>query len=128
MANVKINVQEPAIQPADEPVEERRKSLLELTRRVMLASIGAVALAQEELEAFIERLVERGEIAEQDGKRLLRDMVERRRDQTVRAEEELEHKLETILARMMVPTKSDIEVLSAKITELSRKVDELKGV
>ena len=36
--------------------------------------------------------------------------------------------LETILGRMNVPTKSDIETLSAKISELSRKVDELKGL
>jgi poly(hydroxyalkanoate) granule-associated protein len=123
VTKVKVNVQEPAI----ESVEERRGSLLEATRRMMLASMGAVAMAQDEMEAFVDRLVERGQIAEQDGKRLVRDMMERRRDQTVRAEEELERRLETILGRMNVPTKSDIEVLSAKISELSRKVDELKG-
>jgi poly(hydroxyalkanoate) granule-associated protein len=123
VTKVKVNVQEPAI----ESVEERRGSLLEATRRMMLASMGAVAMAQDEMEAFVDRLVERGQIAEQDGKRLVRDMMERRRDQTVRAEEELERRLETILGRMNVPTKSDIEVLSAKISELSRKVDALKG-
>jgi poly(hydroxyalkanoate) granule-associated protein len=128
MTKVKVNVQDPAIEPAVEPAEERRGSLLEATRRMMLASIGAVAMAQEEMEAFVDRLVERGQIAEQDGKRLVRDMMERRRDQTARAEEELERRMETMLARMNVPTKSDIEILSAKITELSRKVDELKGV
>jgi poly(hydroxyalkanoate) granule-associated protein len=124
VAKVKVNVQEPAAEPAD----EHRSSLLEATRRMMLASIGAVAMAQDEMEAFVDRLVERGQIAEQDGKRLVRDMMERRRDQTVRAEEELEHRVETLLGRMNVPSKSDIDVLSAKITELSRKVDELKGI
>lgn len=122
MAKVKVNVQEAA-----EPADEQRSSLLEATRRIMLASIGAVAMAQDEMEAFVDRLVERGQIAEQDGKRLVRDMMERRRDQTQRAEEELERRVETMLARMNVPTKSDIESLSAKITELGRKVDELKG-
>jgi len=115
-------VQDPAIEPAD----ERRGSLLDATRRMMLASIGAVAMAQDEMEAFVDRLVERGQIAEQDGKRLVRDMMERRRDQTQRAEEELERRMESMLARMNVPSKTDIDSLSAKITELGRKVDELK--
>jgi len=38
MAKVKVSVQDPAVEPAD----ERRSSLLEATRRMMLASIGAV--------------------------------------------------------------------------------------
>jgi len=122
MAKVKVSVQDPAVEPAD----ERRSSLLEATRRMMLASIGAVALAQEEMETFVDRLVERGQIAEQDGKRLVRDMMERRRDQTQRAEEELERRMESMLSHMNVPTKSAIDSLSAKISELSRKVDELK--
>lgn len=123
MAKVKVNVQDPAIEPAD----ERRSSLLEATRRMMLASIGAVALAQDEMQSFVDRLVERGQIAEEDGKRLVRDMMERRRDQTQRAEAELERRLQTMLTGMNVPTRADIEILSAKISELSRKVDELKG-
>jgi len=127
VAKVKVTVEEPAVEPVVEAADDVRGSLIEATRRVMLASIGAVALAQDELEAFIDRLVERGQIAEQDGKHLVRDVMERRRSQTVRAEAELEHRVEGMLAHMMVPTKSDIEALNVKITELSRKIDELKG-
>ncbi len=124
MAKIEVNVEEPAVVPAD----EKRGSLVDATRRLMLASIGAVAMAQDEMQAFVDRLVERGQIAEEDGKRLLGDVMERRRDQGRRAEEELERRLQTVLATMNVPTRADIEILSAKITELSRKVDELKGV
>ena len=124
MAEVKINVQEPSAEPLTEPAE--RGSLLEMTRRMMLASIGAVALAQDEMESFVNRLVERGQIAEQDGKRLIRDMVDRRRRETHRAEDEIERRFEGMMMRMNVPTRTDIETLSAKLTELSKKVDELK--
>ena len=47
------------------PAEEG-KNLTEMARKVMLATIGAVALAQEEAEAFIKKLIERGEIVPQD--------------------------------------------------------------
>jgi poly(hydroxyalkanoate) granule-associated protein len=105
---------------------EERNPFVEATRKVLLASIGAVAIAQEELEAFVNKLVERGEIAEQDGKKLVRDVMERRKKEAKKAEDELEKRMEDILDRMNVPTKSDIEALSAKITALTKKVDELK--
>jgi poly(hydroxyalkanoate) granule-associated protein len=106
--------------------EMERNPLLEATRKVLLASIGAVALAQEEIEAFVNKLVERGEIAEKDGKKLVRDVMEKRKKEAKKAEDELDKRMEDLLDRMNVPTKSDIEALSAKITALSKKVDALK--
>jgi polyhydroxyalkanoate synthesis regulator phasin len=35
-------------------------------------------------------------------------------------------RMEDLLGRMNVPTKNDIDALSAKITALTKKVDELK--
>ncbi len=106
--------------------EGERSPLYEATRRVMLASIGAVALAQEELEQFVSKLVERGELAEKDGKKLVREVMDKRKKDAQKAESELEKRMEEILARMNVPSKSDIDALSAKITALTKKVDELK--
>ncbi len=110
---------------APEAVGEERKPLVDTVRKVLLASVGAVALAQDEVEDFVDKLVERGEIAEKDGKSLVRDMMEKRKKQTAKAEQELDERIEELLHRMNVPTKSDIEALSAKISELTTKVDEL---
>jgi len=119
-------VAEEAIKEPQEAVEAERRPMVETLRKIMLASIGAVALAQEELEDFVNRLVERGEIAEKDARKLIRDMRERRKKEAVKAEEVLEKQVEQILSRMNIPTKSDVEALSAKISALADKVDELK--
>ena len=103
-----------------------RPPLFDAARKVLLASIGAVALAQDEVEDFVNRLVEGGEIAEQDGKKLVREVMDRRKKQTQKAEEELSRRVEDALDRMNVPTKADIEALSEKISLLTRKVEELK--
>ena len=108
-----------------EPIEEG-KSLTEMARRVMLATVGAVALAQEEAEAFIKKLIERGEIAEKDGRKMMEDLKDKRQKKTKSAEDELESRVSQILERTGVPTKSDIESLSDKITALTEKIDELK--
>ncbi len=107
-------------EPAD------RISLYEAARKVLLAGIGAVALAQDEIEDFIDKLVERGEIAEQDGKRLFSEIMDKRKKSTEKAEDEFTKRVEEILDRMNVPTKDDINKLGQKITNLTKKVDELK--
>jgi poly(hydroxyalkanoate) granule-associated protein len=55
--------------------EMEGKPFFAMARKVLLAGMGALALTQEEAEKFVGKLVERGEIAEQDGKKLVRDMM-----------------------------------------------------
>lgn len=123
----------------EEEVEERDPNpLLQIAHRVLLAGIGAVALAQEEIEEFVERLVERGEIAEKDGRRILNDVLSRRRRQSVdesqngspevvaEAGSEMDKRVEGLLHRMNIPTKTDIDALGLKISALTEKVEQLK--
>ncbi|MBI3943843.1 MAG: phasin family protein [Chloroflexi bacterium] len=102
------------------------KSLLTSARRVLLASIGVVALAQEEIEDFVNKLIEKGEIAEKDGQKLVKDILERRTQRAERAEEKLEDRVSSMLNRMNIPTKSDIEALSSRIADLNKKIDDLQ--
>ncbi len=106
--------------------KDERSPLLETARKVLLAGIGAVALAQEEIEDFVNKLVERGEIAEKDGRKLVREVMDKRKKDAEKAEDELGKRVEEILDRMNVPTKGDIEVLGNKIAALTKKVEELK--
>lgn len=106
--------------------KEEHSPLFEAARKVLMAGIGAVALAQDEIEDFVQKLVERGEIAEKDGRKLVREVMERRKKEAEKAEDEVSKRVEEILDRMSVPSKADIEALSEKITVLSKKVDELK--
>lgn len=124
MSEVEVNV-------VEEEVEEREPNpFVDSTRKVLLAGVGAVALAQDEAEAFVNRLVERGEIAEKEGRQLIKDMMEKRKkkaeDTVEKTESELDDRVERILQRMNIPTRKDINALSRQITTLSKKVDELK--
>jgi poly(hydroxyalkanoate) granule-associated protein len=109
----------------EEPVDEGNP-VVALARKVLLAGVGAVVLTQEEVEKVVARLVERGEIAEKEGKKLVGEVMDKRKKETRKAEDELEKRVEDLLNRMNVPTKSDIQSLSAKIEALTKKVEELK--
>ena len=115
-----------------EETAEASNALLSGLRRVLMAGVGAVALTQEQIEDFVGKLVERGEIADGDARKLVSDVIDRRKktlqDSSKRAEESVDRRIEGLLARMNIPSKSEIEILSEKISVLSRKVDELKGI
>ncbi len=111
------------LEEVEQAEEEARNRFFQVARKVVLAGFGAVGLAQDELEEFVNRLVERGEIAEKDARKLLREVTDRRRKGV---EKEMDKRLDDVLERMNVPSKADIEALSHKITALTRKVEELK--
>lgn len=111
-------------QVEETPLEEPTP-FFNAARRVLLASIGAIALAQDEIEEFVDKLIERGEIAEKEGKSLVREVMERRKKDAEKAEDEFNKRMEEVLEKMKVPTKSDIDALGEKINDLSKKVDGL---
>jgi poly(hydroxyalkanoate) granule-associated protein len=110
----------------EEEVVIEEPSILESLRRVLLASVGAVALTIEEIGDLVDKLVERGEIAEQEGKKLINEIKQKRMKKADEAEDMASTRMREMMDKMDIPTKSDIDDLSAKIATLSKKVDELK--
>ncbi len=102
--------------------EEKASPLLASLRKVVLASIGAVAIAQDEAEDLVNKLVERGEIAREEGRKLMQDMVAKRRE---KVQATFDVRVEGALGRMNVPTKDDLRVVEKKLDELNKKLDKL---
>lgn len=107
-----------------------------MARKALMASLGAVAMTLDEANEFVDKLVERGELAEADTQRLLNELRTRSTtsEQTVgeasknivnKAGMALEESVEVILNRLNVPSKSEIEELSKKIGALNQKVSAL---
>ena len=101
--------------------EEMRKNMYEMSRKLLLASIGAAVVAEEEISVFIKRLIERGELAEKDARRLMKEVMDRREKIYRERAAETEHNQASAAA-----TRSDINALNARIAELTRQIEELK--
>lgn len=122
---IEVNVRQ-----IDDTKSSASMPLNEMLRRLMLAAIGAIALSRDELEGFINRLVERGELAQKDGEKIMHEVMERFRQrpqtQAVNIGEQIENGFEQFLNRLNVPSKRDIDELSAKIAQLTARVEELR--
>ncbi len=120
------------VEVTEETVGEERKrerAVVDTVRSVLLAGIGALALTKDELEAIVNRLVERGELAEKDARSLLQDLIERRKKESEEWEDRitraLEPRLQRIIDRLNIPTRQDVEALSKRLSALERKIDRL---
>ncbi len=100
-------------------------SFYDMVRRMMLAGIGAIALKHDEIEEFVDKLVERGEIAKKDGEELMQEMRERHKKYHNGEESHAHKRVTEIMERFSVPTKNDFEELNKKLSDLEKKIDNL---
>ena len=116
---------------------KKQASFADLVRKVALASVGAVVLAQEEIEDFVGKLVQKGELAEKDGKTLVKDLLEKRNKQAAEPQTRetgnaaqavtsaIDNTVDKVLHKINVPTKGDVEELAKKIEEIDKKIEAL---
>ena len=129
-------VEEVEVQVRDlnEEGKDAGHSFIELVRKMLLAGVGAVAMSRDESEQFVAKLVERGELAQKDAEQLRRDMQRRLRgsaagdvkEQPEQVGSRIEHSLEEFLHYLNIPSKRDIDGLSAKIAQLAARIEELR--
>jgi poly(hydroxyalkanoate) granule-associated protein len=113
------------------------RDLKETANKVWLAGLGALATAGEEGGKLFDKLAARGEDFEADSKEQverLKDQVEKAADRAKskasgawsRFESLLDDKVTAALHRVGVPTRDEIKHLSARVADLSRKIEQVK--
>ncbi len=119
------------------------ESVMELTRLIWLAGLGAFAKIEEEGGKLFEGLVKEGERFQEHTKKMADDTVEEVKDKVEgvkdkvegvkekaidtldRLEEMLEDQVARILNRLGVPTSKDIEDLTKRVEALNESVKKL---
>ena len=102
--------------------KETSKTVGGLFRRVFLAAIGAAVVAEEEVVGLINRLVERGEIAENEARELIKEIVDKRETEAKETISKI-RRSNTI----KVATKADVDALQGKLDSLSEKLDQVQS-
>ncbi len=96
-----------------------------LARRVLLAGVGAAALAYDEAKAFVDRLVERGELAHDQARDLLKEVEERRGSRLHEMGGRVRERLGRALETLDVPRRADLEALQQRLDRLTERVETL---
>ncbi len=129
MENVVEQVK-PQVEEVKEAAVEEQTKVQEALHRVMLAALGTVGLVQDEVEHFINKAVERGQIAEKEARKTVQEVSDKRKGVEKEADKrikEVDKRVEDMLNRLNIPTKNDLTALNEKIADLSQKVESLKN-
>lgn len=114
-------------------VEESRltHAVLDSTRSIWLAGLGAFAKAQQEGGKVFESLVKSGEEVEARTRKATDEafvgLKGRARGTWDRLEQAFEDRVSQSLERLGVPSKKEIDALSKRVSELSSAVNKLAG-
>jgi polyhydroxyalkanoate synthesis regulator phasin len=90
-----------------------------LIRQLLLAYVGAAPLTRDEIEAFVNKLVARGALAQKDAEKLLREVWDQPGAKNVGEQ------MEQVLNRLDIPSRRDIEELNQRIRQLATRVEGL---
>lgn len=96
------------------------ENVYEISRKVLLAAVGAAAIAQEEISNFVDHLAEHGEFAENEARSLVKEVMEHREKVIRQRREEIQKRSRNNA------TKADVEDLKTRINELNKQLEELK--
>jgi polyhydroxyalkanoate synthesis regulator phasin len=104
-----------------------RRSILKAVRRLMQFSVGSALILQEKAEEFVSQAIERGQEAQDEGKKLVQEMRAERKSKKPKRNNALDVRIDKALTRLNVPSQKDINGLNKNIAELAERIDELNS-
>jgi len=95
-------------------------------RRVLLAGIGALALAYDTAEESFDRFVNRGERVQSELQSRVDDVRHQNAGARGRVEQYYRTAVDALLDRANLPSKTDLDTINVKLNIVSRKLDDLQ--
>ena len=100
--------------------------ILENVRKFMLLGIGALSLTEERLQRAINAMVNKGELSSQEGRELVKELLERANKEKAAFNAKIKKEVKEIIDSLDLATKADLRSLHQKMEELERKLTTAK--
>ncbi len=107
----------------EQATKEEQKKPYGAAHKILLIYLGIFTSTFDEIDKLTHRLIERGEIAEHDSRRLLHDMMDQRMQKTHQGEDGKYSQTKSFNKREPLASKTDIEILNEQITRISAEFD-----
>jgi polyhydroxyalkanoate synthesis regulator phasin len=98
--------------------------MIEFVKKTLMAGVGLAALTRDKVEELGKELAAQAKLSEQEGKKLIADLVQR----SEQARNDLNGRVEKLVAqtleKMHLPTRESIDQLKQRVEALERKLAE----
>lgn len=93
----------------------------DLFKKVIYTGVGLVSTTAEKIQTNIDELVKKGSLSEEEGKKVVEDLLENTESKKEEFEGKLKEMINNAISALNLPSKSDIDSLLARIDELEAK-------
>ncbi|MGB0863798.1 MAG: phasin family protein [Saprospiraceae bacterium] len=95
----------------------------QLFKKVLYTGVGIVSTTTEKLQKEVNQWVEKGQLTEDEGKKVVEDLVQDTESKKDEYEGKVKDYVEKFLARFDFPTRQEITSLHEKVAELEAKLE-----
>ncbi len=95
--------------------------MLNFIRKSMLVGIGLTSMAEERIRKLVTSWIEKGELTEEEGKSLVKDITEQAKKSKEELDEKISREVSKVLAKMNLATKKEVDELKEKVEKVSGK-------
>src|SRR5512133_3623319 len=96
--------------------------MVDALRKLLLAGLGTLDLTEEKARAVFNDLVSRGEMNEKDAKEVINSWSKRAGEQRDRLQRDIDQAVNKTLTAMGLARRAEVDLLTARVAELERKV------
>jgi len=100
--------------------------MIDLMKKSMLTGIGAAILTKEKIEEIANDFVERGKLSEQEGEKIVQEMLSKTEESKRELKKQIEQMIKTALGKMQLASAKDIEEMRAEIKALRKEIESLR--
>lgn len=102
--------------------------LFEVIRKLLLSGLGVLAFTREQFESLIRELVSKGELKEEEGKKLLEEFVRRMEVRKEEMYEKIRQEVIKFLDIIDLARKSELEELRKKLKSFETRIELLEEI
>ncbi|PIE63369.1 MAG: hypothetical protein CSA25_00725 [Desulfobacter postgatei] len=95
--------------------------MLETLKNSLLTGVGMALRSKKEIEAFARQVADQSEMNQKEAKEFIETCKQRYDDAKSSLDKKVEEIVESVLKRLDLPTRADIDALNARIDALSQK-------
>ena len=96
--------------------------MIDFLKKSFFTTIGIVYLSKEKVQEIGKKYIEETNLSEEEGKKFYNELIKKTEDARLAFEKVMNEKIEIILKKLEIPTRSEIDVLKKQIEELEGKV------
>jgi len=97
--------------------------MLETIKNSLLSGVGMALRSKKEIETVAKEFAEQSEMNQKEAKEFLEECKKRYDDAKSGLDKKIEEVVESVLKRLDLPNRGDIDALNARIDALSKKIE-----